>query len=194
MTTWPTVSRAEARELTDKIKQGLDAAEADIKRAHNVRAWQALGYPNWDIYCKTEFGLCMLRVPMEKRVEMVRSLEMHGLTYAEIGSAMGTSAATAWRDAKKAGSVSDETGPPKPKPRPRPDKYLKSFYQACAKVADGSLEIQRLCKNGKFDQYRDALVKDQKENVIFAHEQLEKLLPYFEDIPPIPLDESGGAA
>ena len=101
MTTWPTVSCVRRGSSTHKIKQGLDAAEADIKRAHNVRAWQALGYPNWDIYCKTEFGLCMLRVPMEKRVEMVRSLEMHGLTYAEIGSAMGTSAATAWRDAKK---------------------------------------------------------------------------------------------
>lgn len=191
MSSWPSVSFAEARELTDKIKAGLDVVAADIKKAHRVRAWQALNYPNWDSYCKAEFGHCMLRVPMEKRFEMVRSLEMFGLSYREIGSALGMSAATAWRAAKEAAdAVSNETGePPKPKPIPKPNALNKRGNRGMGKIADGSLEIQAVIKSGGFGIHQAAFIKETRDSFNFALEQLLKLQPMYEDIPPVPLDD-----
>ena len=195
MSSCPAVSFAEARQLTDKIKRGLDTVAADIKKAHKVRAWRVLDYPNWDAYCRAEFGHCMLRVPAEKRVEMVRSLEMFGMTYAEIGSAMGTSAATAWRDSKKAAdAVSNETPPkPKPKPIPKPDALNTRGNRGFGKIAEGSLEIQAVIKSGKFGVHQAAFIKETRDTYNFAVEQLLKLGQLYEDINPVPLDEDGAA-
>lgn len=185
------LSYDEARKLTDKIKVGLSDTWKLVKEAYQNRADRVLNYPSWDEYCRAEFGTSWLRVPRENRPEIVKELSLAGMGVRPIASAMGIKPTTVWRAAQQAtGGVPNETPtPPKPKPVPNADRYLQQFYQACANIADGSLEIQRLCKDRRFSQHRDALVKAQRENIIFAHEQLEKLLPYFEDIPPISLDE-----
>ncbi len=189
----------EARTLTDKIKRQLDSTWKLVKEAYTKRADRVLGYGSWDRYCRAEFGTCYLRVPREERPEVIRSLRQAGMGVRPIASAMGISATTVWREAQQAaekdaeeagGRVPNETPtPPKPKPIPKPNHYLKDFAHACGEIAYNSIELNNLVKSPKFDLHRDELVNSrnsQRDNILLAHEQLAKLLPYFEDIPQYP--------
>ncbi len=137
----------------------------------------------------------MLRVPMEKRVEMVRSLEMFGLSYREIGSALGMSAATAWRAAKEtADAVSNETPtPPKPKPIPKPKALNKRGNLAFGKIATGSLEVQAVFQSRELGVHQAVFIKETRDSFNYALEQLLKLQPMYEDIPPVPLTRTSDA-
>jgi hypothetical protein len=44
-----------ARDLTDRIKTAVDDVAEMLYRAHEGRAWAALGYESWKAYCETEF-------------------------------------------------------------------------------------------------------------------------------------------
>jgi len=46
-----------ARDLTDRIKTAVDDLADMLYRAHEGRAWAALGYESWKAYCKTEFQM-----------------------------------------------------------------------------------------------------------------------------------------
>src|SRR4051794_28594428 len=45
----------EARVLTDRIKRDVAAVADLIQSAYLGRAWAALGYESWDVYCIQEF-------------------------------------------------------------------------------------------------------------------------------------------
>lgn len=92
------LSTEEARELTDFIKAHVAAAWIKIKEAYDGRAWVALGYESWDVYCIKEFGACQLRIPREERPDMVRSLREAGLSIRAIASATRTGKQTVQDD------------------------------------------------------------------------------------------------
>jgi hypothetical protein len=46
-----------ARDLTDRIKAAVDDVADMLHRAHEGRAWAALGYESWKAYCETEFQM-----------------------------------------------------------------------------------------------------------------------------------------
>jgi phage terminase small subunit len=46
-----------ARDLTDRIKAAVDDVSELLWRAHEGRAWHALGYESWKQYCETEFQI-----------------------------------------------------------------------------------------------------------------------------------------
>lgn len=78
-----------ARQLTDRIKVGVDAIWELIKQAYQTRAWAALGYGSWDDYCQREFGTSAIRLPREERQEVVASMREIGMSIRAIGSATG---------------------------------------------------------------------------------------------------------
>ncbi|MEV5140330.1 hypothetical protein AB0K71_06025 [Streptomyces syringium] len=95
----------QARALTDRIKIAVEGTWQLICEAYTSRTWAALGYDSWDAYCAAEFATAHLQLPREKRQEVVGSMRDRGLSLRAIASAIGTSPATAMRDA----AVSDET-------------------------------------------------------------------------------------
>lgn len=94
----PPVDTQAARDLTDRIKVGVEAVWHLITEAYTSRAWAALGYRNWDEYCTREFGTSRLRLPREERSEVVASLRESGLSIRAIAAATGLDKKTVNRD------------------------------------------------------------------------------------------------
>lgn len=96
---------AEARELTDAIKNRAEQTWQLIEQAYQHRAWSALGYETWDAYCAGEFGATRLRLPREERSEVVKSLRDSGMSIRAIASATGHSDQTVQRDLRQVSQI-----------------------------------------------------------------------------------------
>lgn len=83
------LSADDARELTDRIKAGVEVVWHLIVEAYNRGAHRALGYSSWDDYCTREFGTSRIRLPKEDRQEVVASLRDSGLSIRAIAAATG---------------------------------------------------------------------------------------------------------
>lgn len=95
------ISADEAREITDRIKVGVEAVWHLIVEAYNRGAHRALGYSSWDDYCTREFGTARLKLPREERQEVVASLRDSGLSIRAITAATGISRRTVQGDLKQ---------------------------------------------------------------------------------------------
>lgn len=124
------LSASQARELTDRIKVGVEAIWELVKQAFQSRAWAALGYDSWDDYCTREFGTSRIRLPREERQEVVASMREIGMSTRAIAAATGTSKGTVDRALAGAPNGAPEPQPvtgtdgktytPKPRPEPAP--------------------------------------------------------------------------
>lgn len=122
------LSASQARELTDRIKVGVEAIWELVKQAFQSRAWAALGYDSWDDYCTREFGTSRIRLPREERQEVVASMREIGMSTRAIASATGDSPRTVRRAIDSSGAnapvdvtgVNGKTYTPKPRPEPAP--------------------------------------------------------------------------
>ena len=56
------MTRSCAKDLTDRINSTSEDLAGMLKRAHDEKAWQALGYETWNAYVKAEIKLCKSRV------------------------------------------------------------------------------------------------------------------------------------
>ncbi len=56
------MTRTCAKDLTDRINSTSEDLAGMLKRAHDEKAWQALGYTTWNDYVKAEIKLCKSRV------------------------------------------------------------------------------------------------------------------------------------
>ena len=56
------MTRSCARDLTARINSTSEDLAGMLKRAHDEKAWQALGYDTWNAYVKAEIKLCKSRV------------------------------------------------------------------------------------------------------------------------------------
>lgn len=135
------ISPASARELTDRIKVGVDAIWELIKQAYQSRAWSALGYSSWDDYCTREFGTSRIRLPREERQEVVASMREIGMSTRAIASATGTGYGTVAREL-----AGDPNGSPEPNPvtgtdgktySPRPRTALNTAHDPDDEVVPG---------------------------------------------------------
>ena len=88
------ISPAQARELTDRIKLGLDTMWEMIKQAWAAEAHTKLGYASWDEYCTREFGSSRIRIPRESRTEEISSMRSIGMSPSAIEQATGLSRRT----------------------------------------------------------------------------------------------------
>lgn len=96
-------SALQARELTQKIKIGLEGTHLLILEAFRGRVWVSMGYSTWDAYCQGEFGTLSLQPPREQRQQVIMSLHEAGMSTRAIGSAIGTPYRTIAREVSKAG-------------------------------------------------------------------------------------------
>jgi hypothetical protein len=94
----PAMTAEQARALTDEIKLDAEVLWDKIATAYTRRAWAALSYESWDVYCIEEFGSTRLRLPREERTEVVHSLRHAGLSIRAIESATGASHTTVQKD------------------------------------------------------------------------------------------------
>lgn len=111
--TWPeAISPEQARDLTDRIKTGLEITWQLVIEAYQSRAWAALGYATWDDYChrELEVGRSHIQLPRENRQEVVRSLSEAGMSTRAITAATGAGYGTVHRDLG-AGEGDLDTGP-----------------------------------------------------------------------------------
>src|SRR5699024_11172529 len=76
-----------ARDLTDKIRAGLEGVFEMIKSAYSGFAWASLGYGSWDEYVQREFGNLTLRPPREDREEILSSMRDAGMSIRAIATA-----------------------------------------------------------------------------------------------------------
>lgn len=127
MSTEIALNPTEARELTDRIKVGVEAIWELVKQAYQSRAWSALGYESWDDYCTREFGTSRIRLPREERQEVVASMREIGMSTRAIASATGVSKDTVRREISTGANapvdvtgVNGKTYTPKPRPEPEP--------------------------------------------------------------------------
>ena len=128
------ITASQARELTDRIKVGVEAIWELVKQAYQSRAWVALGYDSWDDYCTREFGTSRIRLPREERQEVVASMREIGMSTRAIASATGISQKTASRELAAARESNDSPVPvtgtdgktyaPRPQPQSEPEPEL----------------------------------------------------------------------
>src|SRR5687768_7949658 len=51
----------EARQITEEIKSNVESVWLLLKKAHDGKAWAALGFPTWEEYVKQEFKMSRRR-------------------------------------------------------------------------------------------------------------------------------------
>jgi hypothetical protein len=105
------LTKAQARRVTEAIKLDLIGLWTVVKMAYVGRAWEPLGYPSWDEYCRSEFPTSRFRLPREERTEVVSSLRESGLSIRAIASATGLGKGTVERELPAV-----PNGTPEPKP------------------------------------------------------------------------------
>jgi|GEM_PF-1728226 len=92
-----------ARDLTDKIRAGLEGVFELIKAAYSGFAWAALGYSSWDEYVQREFGNLYLRPPREEREDIISSMRDVGMSIRAIATATNLAVGTVHKEASKSG-------------------------------------------------------------------------------------------
>ncbi|WP_156465074.1 hypothetical protein [Mesorhizobium sp. Root552] len=71
------LSKAEATQLTRKIKTAVNDVWALLVRAREGKAWKALKYSTWEDYVKTEFGMSRRRAgQLLEKGEVVEAIEV----------------------------------------------------------------------------------------------------------------------
>lgn len=81
------LSKADARELTDQIAEGLADVHALIVQAWEGQAWRAMDFDSWDAWIDASFRGLQLRPPREQRSEVVQSMREAGMSIRAIAQA-----------------------------------------------------------------------------------------------------------
>ncbi|SEF10418.1 hypothetical protein SAMN04489740_3991 [Arthrobacter alpinus] len=97
-----TAKEQAAVQLTRRIRISLESAYTLIVEAFESRAWEALGYQSWDMYCKGEFSGMNLQPPLEQREQVILSMREAGMSSRAIGSATDIHYSTVARTLRKA--------------------------------------------------------------------------------------------
>jgi predicted transcriptional regulator len=87
------LSLAEARRLTDQIREGLESIWELSLQAWQGQVWLALGYGSWEDYCTRELGTCRVKLPTDNalRAEVWQPLAEAGMSHKAIASVAGVS-------------------------------------------------------------------------------------------------------
>ena len=105
----PTLTREQARALTDRIKEAIEGVWDLVAEAYETRAWQVLGYAHWNAYHEAEFGDLKIRPSRLDRPLVVQALRERGLPIRAIATATGASVGTVHGDLEDAAVVQKRT-------------------------------------------------------------------------------------
>jgi hypothetical protein len=138
-----TMTREYARELTDRTRDAIVEAGANLVELRAGSAHLALGYATWHDFVLAEFGDAMVwrlvrdRVArVAERQALVASLTLAGFTVREQREALGASVGTIHADQRQQGLVPDRpVVEPDPDPIPAdPFRGLLPRWEALARV------------------------------------------------------------
>lgn len=150
------ISANQARDLTDRIKVGVEAVWELVKQAYVSRVWDVLGYPSWDDYCTREFGTSRIRLPREERQEVVSSMREIGMSTRAIASATGTGIGTVHRELSRVPNGTPESEPApvtgtdgktytqRPAPRPEPPSQVAPGEEIPTTTIIGKDDLDKL--------------------------------------------------
>lgn len=98
------LDKSAAEQLVNEIVDLDKKIEAAVWALWEGRGWISLGYSSWNAMCDDKFKATFVRIPKDKRQEVVCSLAEKGMSTRAIGSAMGMSYKTVQRDMKAVGT------------------------------------------------------------------------------------------
>jgi hypothetical protein len=116
----------EARALTDGIRRSLASVWPMVIEAYQRRAWLALGYASWEIYCDQELAGMRPAIERDQRREAVGQMREAGMSQRAIAGAVGVNHTTVGDDLKAGGKpppdkiqgADGKTYPPIARPAP----------------------------------------------------------------------------
>lgn len=97
------LDKGTAEGLVNEIVDLDKKIEAAVWALWEGRGWIALGYSSWGDMCDARFNSTFIRIPRERRQEVVCSLAEKGMSTRAIGSALGVSRETVRKDAAMSG-------------------------------------------------------------------------------------------
>ncbi|WP_280317788.1 hypothetical protein [Nocardia wallacei] len=194
----PRLSSADARELTDRIRIGVEPVWELVKQAYVSGAWSVLGDDSWDDYCTREFGNSRLRLSREERSEVVASLREIGMSTRAISAATGIGATSVRREISGApnGAVGTVTGldgkayPPKPIARQqvqvgkrghesRPARrrpITDAFFGAAYTLARDTVRIARLAADARFAKNSGQIARIHLNDLVHARDAVQQVI------------------
>jgi hypothetical protein len=101
-------TEAQAKALTDQLRQELEISWNLLQEAFERRAWAALGYTSWTDYCKKEFGTALQGLDKELRRMAVAELTSgeRPMSNRAAAAALGVDEGTVRNDLRVAGAES----------------------------------------------------------------------------------------
>ena len=197
----PRLSPVQARDLTDRIKVGVEAMWELVKQAYISRAWSVLGYDSWDDYCTREFGNSRLQVPRENRSEVIASMREIGMSSRAIVAATGLGKGTVQRELEAGGPigapdavtgidgktyqpkspasepVSGTAGKAGPEPRPvRRRPITEAFWEATRTLAKDTERIARLAADDRFAKNCDRIAGSHLSDLVRARDAMQRVI------------------
>lgn len=97
------LDKSAAEDLVNEIVDLDRKIEAAVWALWEGRGWIALGFSSWGEMCDDKFNSTFIRIPRERRQEVVCSLAEKGMSTRAIGAALGVSNFTVHKDQKDAG-------------------------------------------------------------------------------------------
>lgn len=182
----------EARAITDQIKSDVVRARKSLGAAYWRRAWAALGYESWDVYCEKELAGTGLRMPREERIKEVWALREDGLSTRAIAAATGVSEGTVRNDlAAGAQNYAPAEEPPirgldgkdyptpkakrKRKPKP-PNTFTYKYECTVDSIETNALRLKLLSTDKNFPLHRDEMIRRCRDHILSAQEDLAEAL------------------
>jgi hypothetical protein len=105
------VTEGLVRASIDRGKASLEDAAREIVWQIKCRAWEVLGYPDWNTMREAEYGGAAFMVPRRERPELVAELRREGLTQQEIADTAGVTQQQVGRDLNTHMRNEDEPAP-----------------------------------------------------------------------------------
>lgn len=167
-----------AREITERIRTTSNYLWVLVVAAYQRRAWQALGYKNWDSYCQKEFANLRIKLPRESRSEVMRNLRDHGLSLRDISSATGYDKHTVSRDL---------AAPAKPRSGPHSKKHTgcdpaTSFLKLSCTIAKMGDRVAKLAGNGGFGDQKERIKEASLRDLLRARDVLDQVITQLEGV------------
>lgn len=188
------LSSVDARDLTDRIRVGVEAVWELVKQAYVSRAWSVLGYDSWDDYCTREFGNSRLKLPREERSEVVASMREIGMSSRAIAAAIGSSQDTVNRALaegernRSPQSVAPIVGtdgktyqpkPPAQEPEPRSPRrrpITDAFFDATYTLTKDTARIARLAADDRFGKNSDQIAGSHLSDLVRARDAVQRVI------------------
>ena len=159
----------EAKQVTARLKLLLGTLAENtakvlslIELAEHGKAWQALGYPSWTAYVRTEFSGAVAGLARAERVPITAKLAEAGMPVRAIAAVTGTSVGTVHNDTVESGVQRLNTSTPD---KPVAGLDGKSYLRNGRPTAGGMQELsdavppvrQKPRRRPLPDAYRDAV-------------------------------------